>query len=192
MKKLRITVKGVSPLLMHSCQGVNPLHPITQKIKPLTSKRKKTEEDLIAIADLEWESGLYWNDEIGLYMPAENVEAMMREAAKAFRKGKDVQKYIYITEPFIPFDCGETFTKEKMVHDYRYRDSRCVDVQKRKIIRTRPRFNYWNFTFEMNYDETGIDLGTIVNIFEHAGQYVALGDYRPRYGRFETAIEEME
>ena len=192
MKTLKITVKGIAPLLMHSCQCVNPLHPIAQKMVPLKSKRKKTEEDLIKLADLEWEGGLYWNDNIGLYMPSENIESMMKEAAKTFKKGKDVQKYIFLSDPFIPFDCGEEFTKEKMINDYRYRDSRCVNVMRSKILRTRPRFNFWRFTFDLNYDETGIDVSTIVNILNQGGKYVGLGDYRPRYGTFEAIVEEID
>ena len=43
-KHLRVTFKGISPLIMHSCKCVNPLHPISLEMKKYTSKRKKTEE----------------------------------------------------------------------------------------------------------------------------------------------------
>jgi hypothetical protein len=43
MKTLEITWKGTTPLIMHSCQCVNPLHPISLALKPLTSKRNKTD-----------------------------------------------------------------------------------------------------------------------------------------------------
>ena len=61
MKNLRVTWKGLSPLIMHSCQCVNPLHPISKEMKKYTSKKAKdkTDEDLIALADLEWEAGAY-------------------------------------------------------------------------------------------------------------------------------------
>jgi len=29
MKNLKVTWKGISPLIMHSCQGVNPLNPLS-------------------------------------------------------------------------------------------------------------------------------------------------------------------
>lgn len=98
MKTLRITWKGTTPLIMHSCQCVNPLHPIAKELKKYTSKKKKTEEDLIKIADLEWESGAYWKEGLGLYIPAENVEATIINGAKAYRKGTDVEKYCDVTD----------------------------------------------------------------------------------------------
>lgn len=75
MKNLKVTWKGISPLIMHSCQCVNPLHSISKELKKYTSKKSKTDEDLEKIADLEWEAGAYWKDGLGLYMPGENVEA---------------------------------------------------------------------------------------------------------------------
>lgn len=63
MKNLQVTWKGTTPLIMHSCQCVNPLHPIARELKKYTSKKNKTEEDLIKISDLEWESGAYWSQQ---------------------------------------------------------------------------------------------------------------------------------
>ena len=65
MKKIHVIWKGISPLIMHNCQCVNPLHPISKEIKKYTSKRIKTEEDLQIISDLEWEAGAYWKDGLG-------------------------------------------------------------------------------------------------------------------------------
>ena len=56
MKSLKVTWKGISPLIMHSCKCVNPLHPIAKELKKYTSKKTKTDEDLTKISDLEWES----------------------------------------------------------------------------------------------------------------------------------------
>lgn len=33
MKTLKINFKGTTPLIMHSCQCVNPLHPISKEMK---------------------------------------------------------------------------------------------------------------------------------------------------------------
>ena len=192
MKNLKITWKGTSPLIMHSCQCVNPLHPIAKEIKKYTSKRKKTEEDLLRIADLEWESGAYWKDGIGLYMPAENVEATIVNGGKAYRKGTDIQKYCEVTDLYIPFDYGENLTKEQLIADYNYRDTRIMTVQRSKVLRTRPRFDQWKISFNLRYDETKIDLETIVNVLEYAGNYVGLCDSRPKYGKFVSTVEEID
>lgn len=192
MKTLKVTWKGTSPLIMHSCQCVNPLHPIAKELKKYTSKKKKTEEDLIKIADLEWESGAYWKEGLGLYIPAENVEATLINGAKAFRKGSDVEKYCDVYDLYIPFDYGENLTKEELIQNYEYRDTRVMTVMRAKILRTRPRFDQWKIEFHLRYDDTKIDLDTIINAMEYAGQYVGLCDSRPKYGKFVAMIEELD
>lgn len=193
MKNLRITWKGITPLIMHSCQCVNPLHPIAKELKKYTSKgKKRTEEDEFRISDLEWEAGAYWKDGLGLYIPAENVEATIRNGGKANRKGKDFEKYVTVTDLYIPLNYGENLTKEELIANYVYRDTRVMRVQQSRINRTRPCFNQWNITFNLLYNEEKIDLDTIVNAIEYAGQYVGLCDSRPKYGKFVATIEELD
>lgn len=192
MKNLKVTWKGTTPLIMHSCQCVNPLHPISKEMKKYTSKKKKTDEDLITISDLEWEAGAYWKDGLGLYIPAENVEATLVNGGKAFKKGTDVQKYVNVTDLYIPFDYGENLTKEQLIHNYEYRDTRAMTVNRAKIMRTRPRFDKWQITFNLMYDETKMDLDTIVNIMEYSGMYTGLCDSRPKYGKFVSIIQEVD
>lgn len=192
MKNLKVTWKGISPLIMHSCKCVNPLHPIAKELKKYTPKKKKTEEDLKIISDLEWEAGAYWQDGLGLYIPGENVEAKIRNGAKTFKKGKDVEKYSSVTEPYIKLYYGEDLTKEELIQNYEYRDTRIMVVNRARVLRTRPRFDQWNITFTLMYDETKIDLDTIVNILEYSGNYIGLCDSRPRYGKFCVTIEELD
>lgn len=193
MKTLEITWKGVTPLIMHSCQCVNPLHPITKQLKEYTSKRKKTDEDFQIISDLEWEGGLYWNDDVGgLYIPAENIEATVRNGAKANKKGTDIQKFFNVLDMYVPLDIGIKYTKKKLKDDYTYRDVRQMNVMRAKITRTRPRFNMWSITFKATYDANFIDLDTIVSAIEYAGNFVGLCDSRPKYGKFVAIIKELD
>lgn len=192
MKTLKITLKGTTPLLMHSCDGVNPLHPITREMKKYTSKRTKTDEDLAIISDLEWESGLYYDNTIGVYMPAENIEASFIEGAKATKKGKDLRKYCNILDIRVPLDYGCVKAKDELKTDMRFRDVRAVNVMRAKVMRTRPRFDSWKISFNYTYDETKIDLDTIKNAIEYAGSYVGMCDNRPKYGKFVSVIEELD
>lgn len=191
MKNLKVTWKGISPLIMHSCQCVNPLHPIAKELKKYTSKKNKTDEDLVKISDLEWEAGAYWKDGMGLYIPAENVEATIINGAKANKKGKDIQKYVDVTDLYIPFEYGEDLTKEELIQNYEYRDTRIMTVMRSKILRTRPRFDQWVIEFNLRYNEEKINIETIINAMEYAGLYVGLCDSRPKYGKFSVVIEEL-
>lgn len=192
MRNLEITWKGVTPLIMHSCQGVNPLNPITIELKKYTSKRTKTEDDLIKISDLEWESGAYWKDGLGLYIPAENIEATIINGAKARKKGKDFQKYCEVVDLYIPLDYGENLTKEQLIRNYEYRDTRAMTVMRSKVLRTRPRFDKWKIVFHMQYNEECIDLNTVIEALEYAGSYVGLCDSRPKYGKFSVVVKEID
>ena len=192
MKTLEVTWKGSTPLIMHSCKCVNPLHPIAVEMKKYTAKRKKTEEDLIAISNLEWEAGAYWEDGIGLYIPAENIEATIQNGAKSIKKGKDIEKYCDVLDLYVPLNYYENLTKEELISKPEYRDVRVMTVQRSKILRTRPRFDKWSITFKMTYDETKIDLQTLVQSIEYAGNYVGLCDSRPKYGKFVAIIKEVD
>lgn len=195
MKTLKITWKGISPLIMHSCKCVNPLHLISKEIRKLNDKprgQKLTEEELERLSDLEWEAGAYWQDGIGLYIPGENVEATIRNGAKVNKKGKDIEKYVNVTDLYIPFNYGENLSKKELIKRYEYRDTRPMVVSRSRILRTRPRFDQWNITFNLIYDESKIDLDTIVNAMTYAGSYVGLCDSRPKYGKFCATIEEID
>lgn len=192
MKTLQVTWKGTTPLIMHSCQCVNPLHKISVELKKYTSKRNKTEDDLRKISDLEWEAGAYWKDGLGLYMPAENVEATLINGAKANKKGKDIEKYVNVSDLYIPFNYGENLTKEELIQNYEYRDTRIMTVMRSKILRTRPRFDKWNIVFTLMYDEEKIDVETIIDAMEYAGRYVGLCDSRPKYGKFVASAIELD
>lgn len=192
MKTIHIELKGVSPLIMHSCRSVNPLDPLTIEMKKFTSKRKKTEEDLLRISDLEWELSLYWDDTIGLYIPAENIEATIREGAKNAKKGKHVERGFNVLDMLVPLDIGEKLTKGQMVKESRFRDVRSMRVQQSRVMRTRGRFNMWKCDFTASYDEAVLNLADIVDALEYAGKCVGLCDSRPRYGKFVSKITELD
>ena len=125
-------------------------------------------------------------------LPAENVEATIQNGAKANKKGKDIEKYVNVTDLYIPFNYGENLSKEELIQNYEYRDTRIMTVMRSKILRTRPRFDQWNITFNLMYNEEKIDIETIVNAMEYAGSYVGLCDSRPKYGKFVATVEEVD
>lgn len=191
MKTIKCEFHGISPLIMHSCKCVNPLHPLSIEIKKVTFIRKKTEEDQIKLSDLEWEGGLYWDDNIGLYIPAENIEATVREGAKARKKGKDIVRGFMCEDLKAPLDIGVKLTKDQLRDDYNYRDVRSMKVKQARVMRTRPRFNTWNCTFLASYDENLLNFNDIRDAIEYSGQYVGLCDSRPKYGKFTAKITEL-
>lgn len=147
---------------------------------------------MLKISDLEWESGAYWKDDIGLYIPGENVEATIRNGAKLNKQGKNIERFVSVTDLYIPLDYGEKLTKEQLINNYEYRDTRIMVVQRSKVVRTRPRFDQWKIQFNLMYDEEKIDLDVVVQALENAGKYVGLCDSRPKYGKFAVIVEELD
>lgn len=192
MKKLHVTLNGTNTLMMHSPKTVNPLHPLALELKKYTSKRKKTEDDLQKISELEWEAGLYYDEANGLHIPVECLQKTLVNGAKLFKAGKDIERYVQFAGAVAPLDIGVPFDLEKMRHDMKYYDVRSVAVMRARVIRTRPRFDVWRCAFDIIFDNEHIDVETIARAFENAGQYVGLCEARSLgYGRFCARIDEV-
>lgn len=192
MKTIEMTIKGTAPLLMNSNQGVNPLNPITKKVKILTAKRKRTEEDDTEIMHLKWTLGLYWMDDIGVHVPSVNLEAMFRNAAKTVRKGTIAkqQSAITVKPDFIPLTYNANpKTPEDLWNDpnARYSDVKVGKIKQASVILCRPRFDNWALTFRVSFDETKFEQQEVIDLFALAGREVGLCDYRGKYGMFGIA-----
>lgn len=188
MKTLQVRWNGLSPLLMHSAVGVNPTHPLSILCKKLTAKRQKTEEDQIELMRLKWLLAIYHDLEVGPFIPAENIEATIREAAKKTKRGKDTKAAIFVGPDRCPLIYDGPRDVDSLYADERYRDVRDGVIGQARVLVSRPRFNHWAVEFNLDFDPTIFDEEVLLGIMDTAGQYIGLCDYRPRYGRFESAV----
>ncbi len=69
IQQAHITITGINYLLQNNPQTVDPFNRYTKLKKPLMAKKNKTEEDLIELGNIETESKIYFDDEIGVYVP---------------------------------------------------------------------------------------------------------------------------
>lgn len=194
MRQLKVTWKGTTPLLMHDCRTVNPTHPLRKEIAKYTGKRNKTDDDYEIISDLEWLSGLYYTEifnealtpakDAYIYIPAENIEATIKCGAVKFKKGKDISRFVSMVGIHAPLEFYDDRTVAEIWEDGNYRDVRMVNVMRNKIVRTRPRFERWEVTFDLRFSEDHIDIETIKNAIDYAGEYVGCCDFRSKYGHF--------
>ena len=94
MKKLHVTLKGLNTMMMHSPKTVNPLHPLALELKKYTSKRKKTEDDLQKISDLEWEVFMNYLDGKSYQETARELHRHIKSIDNALQRVKrKVEKY---------------------------------------------------------------------------------------------------
>lgn len=186
MEQINLKIEGVCPLLQHDDKMANPFNEYTKRMKALSSKRKKTEDDLWELAHIEWEAALYHTPERGYYMKAECLEGAFYEAAKTKKLGKVFKEAVRINDdPAFHFE-HEELPPDLLFLKNEYRDFRTVKIQRNKVLRCRPIFSEWHCEFELSYDETRLDEQEIVDMVNYAGQYIGLCDYRPKYGRFEA------
>lgn len=100
--RIKLTITGTSPLLVHNIRLANPLDPIAREMKTISAKRKKTDEDHELLARLEFEGGLYWTDDIGPYIPGVNVEKALVEGGRITKQGKQVERGLFVSDNEIP------------------------------------------------------------------------------------------
>ena len=193
METMNIRFNGTTALLMHSVAiAINPTHPLSIAIKKNQSitAKKRTDEHAIELMRLKWMQSIYHDDQIGPFIPAENVEATIRMAAQKRRKGKDVTCGLFVSPDRIPLIFDGPRDIDSLYADERFRDVRNARIPSSKaaILVSRPRFNHWRIDFSLEYDPEILNRHEIADFCTYAGVYVGLCDYRPRYGRFESVV----
>ena len=190
MQTLKLNLTGASAMLLHSDRGANPLNPDAIAHKVLTCKRKKTDEDHIAIAKSEYMLGFYPGDTIRI--PTVNIKATLVEGAKLNKLGSAFNRCVMILDDMSPVAHSGPPTKEKMWATPACVDCRSVKVGQARLMRYRPRLNDWSLEVEIVFDETMVERAQIINAAENAGRYIGLGDYRPAkggmFGRFTVEV----
>lgn len=184
-KQIDAVLEGVAPLILHSNRGINPIDPMVLELKRWTSKRSKTEDDHKEIARLEWAMGMYTNEAGRPVIPGENIESMLVAAAKKHKLGPKAKAGILCDGTFeIEYDGPKNL--DGMWKDGRFTDQRPVCVQRARLIRTRPIFRAWRLPVSIHYRGDQLDGQQVLELLETAGSIVGLGDYRPRFGRFDV------
>jgi hypothetical protein len=199
MQKLKITIVGTTPLLMHNIRGVNPLMPEVKKLKLIDSKKFKTDDDHYEIAKLSFLISSYYDKAIGWYLPANMVEGSIRNGAKSIGKDTLCPIAIKIDSEKIPLVIDNKKSPEELFEYDEYVDTRSVtiankfnDTTKSRLLRTRPRFNRWSLIFNLKLDNKLLSVDDFLQALHYAGIHACLGDFRPRYGSFTAKVEEVK
>lgn len=178
MKRIHVKIRGVAPLLQHR-------FPIEEHGAEASKKKQKVyrpEDDA--------KKALYYNDEIGIYQPSEHILAAMIKAGTSFKfEGKRTFKDIVAAGIAVEPEC---ISMNRGLDEYTI-DLRPVVIQRARVVRARPRFDVWELVFDvLILDDENISAPTIKDILEKAGT-LGIGDYRPRFGRFQVvSFDEVQ
>lgn len=187
MEIVKFRIEGTRPLLMHADVLADPLNELTKIHKALTAKRKKTDEDHLDIAKSEWRASLYYDDDIGPFIPGINVEASIVAGAKLSRLGAQFKRSAEVIDEKCKLEYNGPRTIKDLWNE-RYYDARSVKVQSARLMRYRPIFRGWATQFTVMYDEESINRDQVIRCVIDAGEYCGIGDYRPKFGRFSVTV----
>lgn len=193
--RVSIGVTGTKPLLVHNIRMANPLDPYTAKLKALVSDRKTraTDDGMRAIIAAEARGAIYETADGLVGMPMDNIYSSIQEAARAFKRGADIERALLYEPVVVPLRVGGKTWKvsEYLSTDIeQHIDYRPVVVNRgSKTMRARPIFPDWAFSCEFQLVDEVMDLVDLRPIIERAGRFVGLCERRPRYGTFRADVE---
>jgi hypothetical protein len=173
MKKIEVTIKGISPLL----QNRFPMAGADDK-----SKRRTGIPDWKA----EGETSLYRDEDGKIYQPASHLESALVHAAGSFKiPGKRGSTYSNLVAATVYI---EPDAIEHKIQQYEI-DARPVVVQRARVVRYRGRLDKWELTFNIQMMDDQVPVEVLNEILNHAGLYVGIGDFRTqkskgKFGKF--------
>ena len=193
MEQLKFKVKGISPLLMNNPQTVDPFNAYSRAKAVITSKRKKSDEDLLELRRLDIESKLYIDDDIGIYVPGTWVTAAV--AGVSFKRlkiaKKDIRGCLFTNDNKIPLDFrgrNKVKTRADISGNPEFFHTMLLKQGQVKIAKSTPIFHEWSFTTSVDFDEDILDRDGLIQLLTYACVYTGWGDFRPTFGRAQFEI----
>lgn len=177
-------IEGIAPLMQHRFP-MPDFSSMSKGGQKSTGSKDYTQE---------WKDYFYADGDGQIYQPASHIEGALIKAAVGFKvagkRGKTYkdlfQANIFVDPINIPHlgfcvpDELDTDADKPL-----YLDARPVVVQRARVVRIRPCFKAgWQLSFEIQVIDDEIQPGLLHDVLTLAGKTVGIGDYRPRFGRF--------
>jgi hypothetical protein len=191
-----IKIQGVSPLLQNNPQTVDPFNRFAKAKKVITNKKAKTDDDLIELGNLEVESKVFFDDELGVYVPATWLtESVVTKAFAIAKISKDKMRGgLFATESKLKLqyrDMGKVQAIQDIVANPVFRHNMILPQQNVRIAKNFPIFHKWSFETILEFDDYVVDFGSLKNIIQTVAKYGGYGDFRPTFGRAFAEVENV-
>ena len=181
-----LSIVGTAPLLMSSGEADRESE-LYRAYAMLGQTKKKSLDDEARLREMEWKLRLYFDADVGPYIPGKNIKEMLRQAATKWRRGEDLRRSLVVVRNRIPL-IYDGPRDEKGLWDGGYRYIAMVansGVNAGRVCRCRPMFKDWALEAEIAFDPEDIDFDFLQIVVDRSRKY-GLGDYRPTFGSFET------
>ena len=185
MYTVDVKVKGVSPLMQHR-------FPVPELADMSKGGRKST--GAIDYTQ-EWREYFYETAAGAIYQPAAHFEGAMVKSAVNFKvTGKRGKTYkdlfraaVFVTPDQIPYGITVPDELDADADKPLYLDVRPVVVNRARVVRIRPTFSPgWELEFDIEVIDDQVQPELVHDVLTLAGKTVGIGDFRPKFGRFDV------
>lgn len=192
----RITVTGMNYLLQNNPQTVDPFNRYTKAKKTITDKRIKTEDDLLELGNIETESKVYFDDELGVYVPTRWLtEAICTGAYAVIKVGRGKMRggvFATADKAKLLYEGSDKVkTIADVVMNPKFRHRAMLPQGQSRVPKDFPIFKKWSFSTVVEFDDTVVEFAGIRKVMERTAQYVGFGDFRPTFGRATAEVAHV-
>lgn len=189
--RIRITLTGQTPLLMHNDRLVDPLDPHTRELRRLTKITNPTDEILEERYRAEFMGAIRWSEDSGPHLLGTQIHKSIVQAARLSKGGKSVERGLIMlpdsVEVPLHYD-GPMDPDDLWKAGFYYRCS--VGVGQKRVMRTRPRFRQWGAEAEFELLEDLLNPDALTDYADTAGRVIGVGDGRIiGFGRYAAKVE---
>ena len=191
------TIEGVSPLIMHSCAGMDEDNPFAKEKAEIIRKKgaNRTSADKVRIKEIDTALGFWINESGEPEIPTTAVRRMLEDAAKKLKQGPLVREGIIVTKTAFHYDKALGETLDELAKNKEVQLTVPAVIQRNRILVTRPHFKQWKLEFTVDAEDDIVDISQLQQWLEIGGRRVGIGAWRPTnsgyYGRFKlVSIEE--
>ena len=193
IQQANIKITGLNYLLTNNPQTVDPFNRFSKAKAALTGKKKKTDDDRIELGDIETESKIYFDDELGVYIPTRwMTEAICTGAFAVIKTGKDKMRGgIFATAEKAKLtykDMGKVKTITDVVKNPTFRHRALLPQGQVRIPKDFPIFKDWSFETLIEFDDSVVDFSGLKQVVTRTAKYVGFGDFRPTFGRASAEV----
>lgn len=189
MRTAKINVTGIGTLLLNNPQTVDRFNKYARRMAAINAKKaRRTDDDFLELRELEIRSKLYFDDDLGVYVPGSWM--MESLAVNGFRVAKlsreVVRGSLFVAEPKLKLTYAN-MSKVKKIEDIvmnpEFHWLANLPQKQVRVMKAFPKFQEWSFSATIEFDDKMIDPGSLTAVAQHAAKYGGFGDFRPTFGR---------
>jgi hypothetical protein len=194
IRSATVAISGITPLLQNNPQTVDRFNKFAKRMAQINAKKtRRTDDDYLELRDLEMEAKVYFDSEIGVYVPASWLaEAIATSAFKVAKISRaDIRGAMFTTEDKLKLayrDSDKVKGIQDIVKNETFRQMLTLPQGQVRVVKAFPIFHKWSFETSLEFDDKIIDPDSLTRIVEHTAKYGGFGDFRPKFGR---AIAEV-